>query len=85
MIKAAQEGAAIAEETSAGAEEVTAVTSEQAIVMENVEKSAMELKVQAEKLNRNLSRFTLDILQQETGVGFLLLCDEKGWTSFIFS
>lgn len=64
---------------------MTAVTSEQAIVMENVEKSAMEFKVQAEKLNRNLTRFTLDILQQETGVGFLLLCDDKGWTSFIFS
>ncbi|MGE1103650.1 hypothetical protein [Peribacillus simplex] len=28
---------------------MTATTSEQAIVMENVEKSAMELKVQAEK------------------------------------
>ncbi|MGE7761897.1 methyl-accepting chemotaxis protein [Peribacillus sp. NPDC097895] len=52
-----QEVAAIAEETSAGAEEVTATTSEQAIVMENVEKSAMELKEQAEKLNRTITRF----------------------------
>lgn len=61
MIKAAEEVAAIAEETSAGAEEVTAVTSEKEIVMENVEKSAMELKVHAEKLNRTITRFTLDI------------------------
>ncbi|MGG4265105.1 methyl-accepting chemotaxis protein [Peribacillus simplex] len=52
-----QEVAAIAEETSAGAEEVTATTSEQAIVMENVKKSAMDLKVQAEKLNGTITRF----------------------------
>ncbi|SNS81408.1 methyl-accepting chemotaxis protein [Bacillus sp. OK838] len=52
-----QEVAAIAEETSAGAEEVTAMTSEQAIVMENVKKSAMDLKVQAEKLNGTITRF----------------------------
>ena len=49
--------AAIAEKTSAGAEEVAATTSEQAKVMENVEKSAMELKAQAEKLNRTITRF----------------------------
>jgi methyl-accepting chemotaxis protein len=35
---------------------VTAVTSEQGAVMENVEKSAMELKVKAEKLNRTITR-----------------------------
>lgn len=52
-----QEVAAIAEETSAGAEEVTTTTSEQAIVMENVKKSAMDLKVQAEKLNGTITRF----------------------------
>jgi hypothetical protein len=34
---------------------VTAVTSEQGAVMENVEKSAMELKVKAEKLNRTIT------------------------------
>ncbi|WP_284702847.1 hypothetical protein [Peribacillus simplex] len=41
--------------------------------MENVEKSAKELKVQAEKLDRIITRFTFDILQQETQGGFLLL------------
>ena len=67
---------------------MTAVTSEQAIVMENVEKSAMvELIVEAGKMNITgpLPAFTLDILLQETEIGFLLLCGEKGWTSFIFS
>ena len=63
---------------------MTATTSEQAIVMENVEKSAMELKVQAEKQDHYpLSHLTFYL--QEAGVGFLLLCGEKGWTSFIFS
>ncbi|MFJ7937746.1 hypothetical protein ACIQYG_04340 [Peribacillus sp. NPDC096622] len=67
---------------------MTAVTSEQAIVMENVKKSAMvELIVEAGKMNITgpLPAFTLDILLQETEIGFLLLCGEIGWTSFIFS
>lgn len=52
-----QEVAAIAEETSAGAEEVTAATHEQASVMENVDKLAMELKGQADKLKQTITRF----------------------------
>ncbi|MFJ7639586.1 methyl-accepting chemotaxis protein [Peribacillus sp. NPDC097225] len=52
-----QEVAAIAEETSAGAEEVTAATHEQASVMENVDKLAMELKDQADKLKQTITRF----------------------------
>ncbi|MFJ7752794.1 methyl-accepting chemotaxis protein [Peribacillus muralis] len=52
-----QEVAAIAQETSAGAEEVMATTNEQASMMENVEKLAMELKSQAEKLKGTITRF----------------------------
>ncbi len=80
-----QEVAAIAEETSAGAEEVTATTSEQAIVMENVEKSAMELKVQAEKLNRTITRFHTCHFTAGNLSWFPASLRGKGWTSFIFS
>ncbi|MGE7875920.1 methyl-accepting chemotaxis protein [Peribacillus muralis] len=55
--KQSQEVAAIAQETSAGAEEVMATTNEQASMMENVEKLAMELKSQAEKLKGTITRF----------------------------
>lgn len=52
-----QEVAAIAQETSAGAMEVMAVTNEQVNMMENVEKSALELKNQAENLKSTITRF----------------------------
>lgn len=54
-----QEVAAIAEETSAGAEEVTDATREQAAVMENVEQLVFELKEHAEKLKATISQFHL--------------------------
>ncbi|MBM7585249.1 methyl-accepting chemotaxis protein [Bacillus pakistanensis] len=54
-----QEVAAIAEQTSAGAEEVTEATKEQAVVMENVERLALNLQAQAEKLKNTITRFQL--------------------------
>ncbi|MFE4520946.1 methyl-accepting chemotaxis protein [Cytobacillus firmus] len=54
-----QEVAAIAEETSAGAQEVSAATQHQTAVIGNVEKLAIELKVQAEKLNSTITKFKL--------------------------
>lgn len=52
-----QEVAAIAEETSAGAQEVAAATQQQTAVIGNVEKLAMELNEQAEKLNGTITKF----------------------------
>ncbi|WP_285767930.1 methyl-accepting chemotaxis protein [Peribacillus sp. SI8-4] len=52
-----QEVAAIAQQTSAGAVEVLATTNEQVNMMGNVEKLALELKYQAEKLKSTISRF----------------------------
>lgn len=54
-----QEVAAIAEETSAGAQEVTNATYHQTKVMENVEHLGKELKQQAEKLKDTITRFKL--------------------------
>lgn len=54
-----QEVAAIAEETSAGAQEVTNATVHQTQVMENVESLGMDLKHQAEKLKETITRFKL--------------------------
>jgi len=54
-----QEVAAIAEETSAGAQEVTHATNQQTTVIENVEKLAFELKDQAEQLKSTITRFKL--------------------------
>ncbi|KON86105.1 chemotaxis protein [Sporosarcina globispora] len=54
-----QEVAAIAEETSAGAQEVAAATQHQTAVIGNVEKLAIELKEQAEKLNSTITKFKL--------------------------
>ncbi|KAF0825318.1 HAMP domain-containing methyl-accepting chemotaxis protein [Cytobacillus firmus] len=54
-----QEVAAIAEETSAGAQEVSAATQHQTAVIGNVEKLAIELKEQAEKLNSTITKFKL--------------------------
>ncbi|UQD53595.1 methyl-accepting chemotaxis protein [Bacillus methanolicus] len=54
-----QEVAAIAEETSAGAQEVAAATQQQTEVISNVEKLAVELKEQAEKLKSTITRFKL--------------------------
>lgn len=53
-----EEVAAIAEETSAGAQEVASSTQEQVHVIEDVEKQALALKDQAEKLNDTIKRFT---------------------------
>ncbi|WP_342603549.1 hypothetical protein [Peribacillus sp. FSL E2-0159] len=75
--------AAIAEKTSAGAEEVTATASEQ--VMENVEKSITQLKVQAEKLNGTSTRFHTCHFTAGNPSGFPASLRGKGWTSFIFS
>ncbi|WP_175990012.1 methyl-accepting chemotaxis protein [Bacillus sp. Marseille-Q1617] len=54
-----QEVAAIAEETSAGAEEVSEATREQAAVMGNVEDLTLNLKKQAESLKGTITRFHL--------------------------
>jgi methyl-accepting chemotaxis protein len=54
-----QEVAAIAEETSAGAQEVSAATQHQTAVIGNVERLAIELKEQAEKLNSTITKFKL--------------------------
>lgn len=54
-----QEVAAIAEETSAGAQEVATATQQQTAVIENVEKLAIELKDQAEKLKCTITKFKL--------------------------
>lgn len=54
-----QEVAAIAEETSAGAEEVTDATNEQVAVMENVEQLVCQLKDDADKLKATISQFQL--------------------------
>jgi len=54
-----QEVAAIAEETSAGAQEVTVATNHQAEVIENVEKLALELKGQAHELKNTITRFKI--------------------------
>lgn len=54
-----QEVAAIAEETSAGAVEVTATTRDQALIIENIDKSAADLKEQAEKLKQTITRFQI--------------------------
>ncbi|KML01075.1 methyl-accepting chemotaxis protein [Rossellomorea marisflavi] len=54
-----QEVAAIAEETSAGAEEVSEATNEQAGVMKNVEELAHQLKSQAESLKGTITKFHL--------------------------
>lgn len=54
-----EEVAAIAEETSAGAEEVSAATHQQAHVIENVEKLALDLKNEAEKLRETITRFKM--------------------------
>lgn len=54
-----QEVAAIAEETSAGAQEVTSATQQQAMVIDHVEKLAVELKHQAEELKNTITRFKL--------------------------
>ncbi|MFB6466241.1 methyl-accepting chemotaxis protein [Cytobacillus sp. Hz8] len=54
-----QEVAAIAEETSAGAQEVTNATEQQTIVMQNVEQLGTELKHQAEKLKETITQFKL--------------------------
>ncbi|GLB59069.1 methyl-accepting chemotaxis protein [Cytobacillus sp. NCCP-133] len=54
-----QEVAAIAEETSAGAQEVATATRHQTDVIANVEKLAFELKEQAEKLNGTITKFKL--------------------------
>ncbi|MGG6358983.1 hypothetical protein ACQ5SI_06970 [Peribacillus frigoritolerans] len=59
---------------------MSAVKSERGAVMENVEKSSMELKAEAEKLNRTIPR-------KEAGnqSWFPASLRGKGWTSFIFS
>lgn len=54
-----EEVAAIAEETSAGAEEVSAATQQQAHVIDNVEKLALDLKDEAEKLRETITRFKM--------------------------
>lgn len=54
-----QEVAAIAEETSAGAEEVTEATKEQADVMETIDQLVLELKGHADRLKGTISRFHL--------------------------
>ncbi|MDX8363683.1 methyl-accepting chemotaxis protein [Cytobacillus sp. IB215665] len=52
-----QEVAAIAEQTSAGAEEVAASTNEQALVIENIDKLATELSGQADNLKKTIQQF----------------------------
>ncbi|MDP4157697.1 MAG: methyl-accepting chemotaxis protein, partial [Bacillota bacterium] len=54
-----QEVAAIAEETSAGAQEVAASTADQVRVIDGVESLALELKDQAEKLKETIKRFSI--------------------------
>ncbi|MBE3570249.1 MAG: methyl-accepting chemotaxis protein [Bacillales bacterium] len=54
-----QEVAAIAEETSAGAQQVTEATKEQAHDMEKVEQVARELKEQAKQLQSTITRFRI--------------------------
>mgnify|MGYP001323216712 CR=1 FL=1 len=54
-----QEVAAIAEQTSAGAKEVTSITNEQAHVMESIEKLVGQLERDAEKLKGNIGRFQI--------------------------
>ena len=54
-----QEVAAIAEQTSAGAQEVASATEEQVNVMEGVAGLACVLQTQAEKLKETIKRFTV--------------------------
>jgi len=54
-----QEVAAIAEQTSAGAQEVASATHEQAEGIEGVEQLALDLKEQAGKLKDTITRFKL--------------------------
>jgi methyl-accepting chemotaxis protein len=54
-----QEVAAIAEQTSAGAQEVAASTTDQVRVIDGVENLALELKDQAEKLKETIKRFSI--------------------------
>nr|WP_100401480.1 methyl-accepting chemotaxis protein [Bacillus sp. FJAT-42315] len=54
-----QEVAAIAEETSAGALEVTRVTKDQTTVMNHIEQAIIQLKTQADELKSTITRFRL--------------------------
>lgn len=54
-----QDVAAIAEETSAGAQEVSASTQQQVHVIEDVEKLALDLKNQSDKLAETIKLFSL--------------------------
>lgn len=55
----AQDVAAVAEETSAGAEEVAASTQEQTGVMQEIAATAQMLRHEADKLNKQIKRFTV--------------------------
>lgn len=54
-----QEVAAIAQQTSAGAEEVAASTTEQVMVMDGIEQLTLDLKNQADNLKKTIQRFQL--------------------------
>lgn len=54
-----QEVAAIAEETSAGAEEVTSAMHDQALTMDNIDRLASDLKEQADQLKQTITRFQI--------------------------
>ncbi|RDW22272.1 methyl-accepting chemotaxis protein [Oceanobacillus arenosus] len=59
-VRQSQEVAAIAEETSAGAEEVNAAIQEQIATIEQVDELALEIENQAEKLNKQINKFTVN-------------------------
>ena len=54
-----EEVAAIAEQTSAGAVEVTATTRDQALIIDNINNLALDLKEQADKLKQTITRFQI--------------------------
>lgn len=54
-----EEVAAIAEQTSAGAVEVTATTRDQALIIDNINNLALDLKDQADKLKQTITRFQI--------------------------
>ena len=54
-----EEVAAIAEQTSAGAVEVTATTRDQALIIDNINNLASDLKEQADNLKQTITRFQI--------------------------
>ena len=55
-----EEVAAIAEQTSAGADEVASATEQQSEAIKNIAKTVSELSSQAEKLNETIKKFILE-------------------------